>query len=194
MPILQLVTLTLVGKGNADLGISCFVADRQTRPEGYPPAATPDSLGLAYELLEFESAEDGLTLRGWWMQSPDNDRAVILVQGRNSNRSGINHVWDTDMVHSFMLAWAIDFFMLLAVALIAVVLIFGTTVLGFLSPAGPAAGVSRVVLQIFHELLIGGPTSWSSSYCTDTFQAPRWRGVIPGLVRLSALCFSRWLE
>ena len=71
-------------------------------------------------------------------------------------RRSINHVWDTDMAHPFMLARAIDFFMLLAVALIALVLIFGTTVLGFLSPAGPAAGVSGVVLQIFHELLIWG--------------------------------------
>ncbi len=73
-------------------------------------------------------------------------------------RRGINHVWDTDTPHSFMLARAIDFFMLLAVALIAVVLIFGSTVLGFLSPAGPAAGVSGVLLQIFHELLIWGFT------------------------------------
>ena len=37
-----------------------------------------------------------MTLRGWWMQSPDSDRAVILVHGRNSNRSGIDPPQGTD--------------------------------------------------------------------------------------------------
>ena len=75
-------------------------------------------------------------------------------------RRGINHVWDTDTPHSFMLARAIDFFMLLgAVALIAVVLIFGTMIPGFLSLVGPAAGVVGVVLQIFQEVLV-----WASTF------------------------------
>ncbi len=29
-----------------------------------------------------------MTLRGWWMQFRGSDRAVILVHGKNSNRSG----------------------------------------------------------------------------------------------------------
>lgn len=75
-------------------------------------------------------------------------------------RRGINHVWDTDTPHSFMLARAIDFFMLLgAVALIAVVLIFGTMIPGFLSLVGPASGVVGVVLQIFQEVLV-----WASTF------------------------------
>ena len=74
-------------------------------------------------------------------------------------RRGINHVWDTDTSHSFMLARAIDFFMLLAaVALIAVVLIFGTMIPGFFSFVGLAAGVGGVVLQIFQEILVWGFT------------------------------------
>ena len=96
MLILKLVTLTWVGISLAYLGISWFVADRLTRPERYPPAATPDSLGLAYEPVEFESADDGLTLRGWWIHSRDSGRAVILVHGRNSNRSGIDPPQGTD--------------------------------------------------------------------------------------------------
>ena len=69
MLILKLVTLTWVGISLAYLGISWFVADRLTRPERYPPAATPDSPGLAYEPVEFESADDGLTLRlGRWFE------------------------------------------------------------------------------------------------------------------------------
>ena len=72
------------------LGISCFVADRLTRPERHPITSNPGDLGLAYGSVEFESAEDGLTLRGWWIPSQESDRAIILVHGRSSNRSGFN--------------------------------------------------------------------------------------------------------
>ena len=71
-------------------GISWFVADRLTRPERYPLSSDPRDFGLDYESVEFESAEDRLTLRGWWIPSQDNDRAIILVHGRNSNRTGFN--------------------------------------------------------------------------------------------------------
>ena len=74
-------------------------------------------------------------------------------------RRGINHVWDTDTPHSFMLARAIDFVMLLgAVALIAVVLVFGTMISGFLSLVGPASGVVGVVLQTIQEIIVWGFT------------------------------------
>ena len=88
--------LAILGICLAYLGISWFVADRLTRPERYPPGATPGTLGLAYEPVEFESTEDELTLRGWLMQPPDSDRAVILVHGRNSNRSGTDPKQGTD--------------------------------------------------------------------------------------------------
>ena len=84
--------LAIVGISLAYLGISWFVADRLTRPERYPPAATPGTFGLAYEPVEFESTEDELTLRGWWMQPPDSDRAVILVPFLISNRTDLSRV------------------------------------------------------------------------------------------------------
>ncbi len=74
--------LAIVAISLAYLGISWFVADRLTRPERYPPAAPQ----IPYEPVEFESAEDGMTLRGWWMPFRGSDRAVILVHGKNSNR------------------------------------------------------------------------------------------------------------
>ncbi|MCH8281638.1 MAG: YihY/virulence factor BrkB family protein [Chloroflexi bacterium] len=74
-------------------------------------------------------------------------------------RRGINHVWDTNTPHSFMLARAIDFLMLLGVMLlVAVVLIFGAMISGFLSLVGPASGVAGVALQIFQEILVWGFT------------------------------------
>jgi len=85
---LKLLTVVAVSISLAYLGISWFVADRLTRPERYPLTSDPGDLGLAYESVEFESAEHGLTLRGWWIPSQDSDRAVILVHGRSSNRSG----------------------------------------------------------------------------------------------------------
>ncbi len=64
------------------------MADRLSRPERYPPVITPDDFGLVYELVEFESVEDGVRLQGWWMPSRSSRRVVIIVHGRNSNRSG----------------------------------------------------------------------------------------------------------
>ena len=73
--------LTFVGLALVYLGISWFVADRLTRRERHRPAAPQ----IPYEVVEFEIAVHGLTLRGWWMQSTNSDRAVLLVHGRNSN-------------------------------------------------------------------------------------------------------------
>ena len=87
---LKTLTVVLVVVSLVYAGISWFVADRLTRPERYPLSSDPGDFGLDYESVEFESAEDGLTLRGWWIPSQDNDRAIILVHGRNSNRTGFN--------------------------------------------------------------------------------------------------------
>ena len=70
-------------------------------------------------------------------------------------RRGINHVWDTDTRHSFMMARAIDFIMLIgAVALLAVVMTFGTRVSGLLDLVGQAHGIVGVALQVLQEILV----------------------------------------
>lgn len=94
--IVMLGSLLLVGSAAAYVGVSWFVADRLSRPERHQVVVTPNEFGLTYELVEFESMEDRLRLRGWWMQSPDSLRAVILVHGRNSNRSGADPQEGTD--------------------------------------------------------------------------------------------------
>ena len=86
----KLLAVVVVGVFLSYLGISCFVADRLTRPERHPITSNPGDLGLAYGSVEFESAEDGLTLRGWWIPSQESDPAIVLVHGRSSNRSGFN--------------------------------------------------------------------------------------------------------
>ena len=86
----------LVGAALVYLGLSWFIADRLSRPERHHSAVTPDEVGLVYEPVGFESLEDRLRLRGWWMRSPNSERAVILVHGRNSNRSGIEPATGSD--------------------------------------------------------------------------------------------------
>lgn len=72
------------------LGASWLVADLLSRPERHQLALTPGDFGLVYEQVEFQSVEDSLPLRGWWMPSLGSQKAAILVHGRNSNRSGFD--------------------------------------------------------------------------------------------------------
>jgi pimeloyl-ACP methyl ester carboxylesterase len=65
----------------------CFrVADEFTRPARAPMDVSPTAIAPRYEDVAFASA-DGLTMRGWFFPA-SADRAVVLVHGRNANRTG----------------------------------------------------------------------------------------------------------
>ena len=68
--------------------VSMFVADRLTKPYRRPLASSPIALGLAHEDVTFSSTVDDTTLRGWFLPAAGSDRAVVVVHGRSSSRTG----------------------------------------------------------------------------------------------------------
>ena len=69
-------------------GVSLVVAETLTKPHRRPLASSPAVFDLAYENVTFTSTGDGIALRGWFLPAPGSDRVVLIVHGRNSNRTG----------------------------------------------------------------------------------------------------------
>ena len=69
-------------------GVSLLVAESLTRPYRRPLAVSPAGFGLAYEEVAFPSTGDRIRLRGWFVPAAGSDRVVLIVHGRNSNRTG----------------------------------------------------------------------------------------------------------
>ena len=69
-------------------GVSLVVAESLTKPYRRPLATSPAAFGLVYEEVTFASTGDGIPLRGWFLPAPGSDRVVLIVHGRNSNRTG----------------------------------------------------------------------------------------------------------
>lgn len=79
-----LVLLLLV----AFLGIGAVAASQLTLPARvFDPAINPAVYGLAYEELRFPARGDGLEVAAWYVPSDTNERAIILVHGRDNSRS-----------------------------------------------------------------------------------------------------------
>ena len=72
----------------AYLGASLVVAETLTKPYRRPLAVSPAAFDLAYEDVTFPSTGDGIPLRGWFVPASGSDRVVLIVHGRNSNRTG----------------------------------------------------------------------------------------------------------
>ena len=72
------------------VGVSMLVADRLTKPYRRPLASSPAVFDLRYEDVTFASMVDGTTLRGWFLPVEASDRAVVIVHGRSSSRTGDN--------------------------------------------------------------------------------------------------------
>lgn len=70
-------------------GLSVYKAVQYTTtPRQTVSGETPADFGLPYEEITFPSAaDDGLTLRGWWIPNPASRRTIILVHGRYENRT-----------------------------------------------------------------------------------------------------------
>lgn len=69
----------------AVVGISLYAAFSLTRFEIVPVTSDPSDVGLEYSLMSFTS-RDGLALKGWWLESAESDRAVVIVHGSEGNR------------------------------------------------------------------------------------------------------------
>ena len=68
--------------------VSLVVAESLTKPYRRPLATSPAAFDLVYEEVTFPSTDDGIPLRGWFLPAPGSDRVVLIVHGRNSNRTG----------------------------------------------------------------------------------------------------------
>ena len=68
--------------------VSLVVAERLTKPYRRPLVSSPAVFDLHYEDVAFPSAVDAVPLRGWFLPAAGSDRVVVIVHGRNSNRTG----------------------------------------------------------------------------------------------------------
>ena len=69
-------------------GVALVVAETLTKPYRRALASSPAVFDLAYEDVTFPSAGDRIPLRGWFLPAAGSDRAVVIVHGRNSTRTG----------------------------------------------------------------------------------------------------------
>jgi len=70
----------------AIMGISVYAASSLTQFERIPIQKTPSEYGLEYTDISFPS-RDGLTLKGWWLETQADAPAVVMVHGSTRNRA-----------------------------------------------------------------------------------------------------------
>jgi len=68
------------------IGISGYLGYSMTRLERVPLERNPGALGLTYENVSFQSIDDELTLRGWFLSNPDSEQVIVMVHGNECNR------------------------------------------------------------------------------------------------------------
>lgn len=67
-------------------GVGYVVIEALLSPRASPLTQSPDSVGLPYEALTLHSA-DGTALAAWYIPHDGSQRAIVLVHGKDSNRS-----------------------------------------------------------------------------------------------------------
>jgi len=77
----------------AFIGFSAFVGYRMVKPERFLGEWTPKDLGFDYEDVEF-TTEDGLRLRGWWIDR-GSEGTVIPLHGYTRSRWDEVYMKDT---------------------------------------------------------------------------------------------------
>jgi alpha/beta superfamily hydrolase len=86
--ILWIVVGLLVLLVIAYLGIGAVAANILTQPKRvFDPALNPGVYDLEYEDVRFPARGDGLEIAAWYIPSDDNQRAIILVHGRDNSRT-----------------------------------------------------------------------------------------------------------
>ena len=82
--IVVLMTLIVI----AFFGIGAVAAGQLTKPKiVFNPDLNPGTLGLEYEEFQYPAREDGLKIAAWYIPSEQNQRAIILVHGRDDSKS-----------------------------------------------------------------------------------------------------------
>lgn len=76
---ITLATLLLI----VYFAISSYAAYRITHPIRRPVHTTPEPYGMAYENVTFQSVPDGITLNGWFIDSPGT-RTLLVLHGAGS--------------------------------------------------------------------------------------------------------------
>lgn len=72
----------------AYLGIGAIAASQLTLPKRvFDPALNPGLFNLQYEAFKYPARNDGLPIAAWYIPSDENQRALILVHGRDNSRS-----------------------------------------------------------------------------------------------------------
>lgn len=71
----------------AYLGISAIAANTLTVPRRVFGSETPAAHSVAYQDVRFPSADDGLSIAGWYMPREGSRKAVVLVHGWNGSRT-----------------------------------------------------------------------------------------------------------
>jgi dipeptidyl aminopeptidase/acylaminoacyl peptidase len=87
IPAVILVSLIFI----AYFGVSIYGALKfntyAERVSGYT-GNTPAKYGLEFEDVSFKTThKDGITLRGWWIPNPSSNRALLLIHGRDADRT-----------------------------------------------------------------------------------------------------------
>lgn len=81
--VATVVALVVVGI----VGVSVYVGWNLSHAEPRPVDSDPSQVGLAYENIEFFSAEDMVRLRGWFLPAgTPSDATIIMAHGFRSNR------------------------------------------------------------------------------------------------------------
>jgi predicted alpha/beta-fold hydrolase len=68
------------------LGISGYAASSLTQFERVPIECNPADFELEYVDVSIPS-RDGLTLRGWWLETSDDNPVMVVVHGSQGNRT-----------------------------------------------------------------------------------------------------------
>ena len=81
VPILAVLLVVMYGT------VSWYLAYQVTVAERKELEAAPEDFGLDYELVEFQSRLDDVTLTGWYMPVSNPQATIIISHGINGNRA-----------------------------------------------------------------------------------------------------------
>lgn len=83
LPVMLIFTALAI---TAVFGISAYVGWNLTHPQREKIDNNPNSVGLAYDDVSFQSREGGLNLKGWLMKADGSGKTVIFANGYRKNR------------------------------------------------------------------------------------------------------------
>ena len=84
----RIMQFTAVGLGvlvAVYLGLSIYGARRAMEIENLPLTTSPESVGLTYENVTFDSLDGKVTLKGWYLPG-GGDKVIVIINGGYQNR------------------------------------------------------------------------------------------------------------